>query len=241
VKDDEESGQHYSLALAPILAAFTLPTIALIVTNPSRLPLKDVILSLFVASTGLLLASFQLAVGRLFNPSHGWGRARAFLTGFGLILLGAALALLVWPFELAWPWKAVTSRDVLYAGLAVLVIGILFPICMNGWLIVQDKRGKREWDKFLARQPYSRVRPPTITQLGPLSADGEEKNLRVLALMQKYPSVTHIDKIFDFICRGSPTERRAALRAAIRLLPDLDDPYRTRLSVAVQLLSALDD
>ena len=65
---------HFSRAVAPLLAAFTLPTIAVIVTTPAsdwnrwRYP----ILCLFLASTGLLLASVQFAAGCLFKPGTPW-------------------------------------------------------------------------------------------------------------------------------------------------------------------------
>src|ERR1039458_5497665 len=92
VKDGKEQGEHFSLIVAPVLAAFTLPTIALIATLQPEQRWRNIILCLFVASTGLLLASFQLAVGRLFHDTSGWGAVRAALAAAGLTLLGARSA-----------------------------------------------------------------------------------------------------------------------------------------------------
>ncbi len=201
--------QPFSVAVAPILVAFTLPTIALIATSTSHLPLKDVILALFVASTGVLLAGFQFAVGRFSNAGGFWEGARATLTSLGLILLGAALALLVWPWTLQWPWRTVTSREVLCAGLAMLAAGVLFPIGMKLYLLASNGTGKLASD---------RAEPPP-------------GDLRLKS----------VDAIVQLICRGSPEERTKALSAAVWLLPDLREPNLSRISSAVELMSALDD
>jgi hypothetical protein len=50
--DNNVSGQHISQVVAPLLAAFTLPTIAVIVVTPPP-HWRYAILSLFVASAGL--------------------------------------------------------------------------------------------------------------------------------------------------------------------------------------------
>jgi hypothetical protein len=148
MKRREETGQPFSVAVAPILVAFTLPTIALIVTSTAQLPLKDLILALFVASTGVLLAGFQFAVGRFSNAGKFWDGARATLTSLGLILLGAALALLLWPWPLRWPWRAVTNREVLCTGLALLAAGILLPTGIKLYLwatdIISNRGGEPE-------------------------------------------------------------------------------------------------
>ena len=135
MKDGKEQGEHFSLIVAPVLAAFTLPTIALIATLQPEQRWRNIILCLFVASTGLLLASFQLAVGRLFHDTSGWGAVRAALAAAGLTLLGAGLYLLVLPWNE--PKRGVPytgSREVLYFGPGVLVAGIGIPIIMNMWL-----------------------------------------------------------------------------------------------------------
>jgi len=139
MEDGKESGPHFSQVVAPVLAAFTLPTIALIVTLHPQPHLGNIIVALFVASTGLLLASFQFAVGRLFRDTPSWGAFRAFLAGLGLILLGAGLYLLVlsWNGETKQKAPYAGSREVLYAGLVVLAAGIVIPISINLWLYAE--------------------------------------------------------------------------------------------------------
>src|ERR1700730_7609767 len=110
-------GEHISQVVAPLLAAFTLPTIAVVVVTPPR-HWQYVILAMFVASTGLLLASFQLSVGRLFHHASPWNEIRAVLTFLGLISLAVGLALLVASARGA-------DRAGLYAALAVLAGGVL--------------------------------------------------------------------------------------------------------------------
>ncbi len=122
--DVNVSGQHVSQVVAPILAAFTLPTIALIALSPPA-HWANLILSLFVASTGLLLAGFQLSVGRLFRDASPWNQIRSGLTFLGLISLTAGLALL------AGSQTNRAGRPLLYAALAVLALGVLAPITIN--------------------------------------------------------------------------------------------------------------
>src|SRR5258708_11120762 len=65
------SDTHFSGVVAPLLVAFTLPTVALIVTTrdwPADEALRSAVLGLLVTSTGLLLASSQLSVGALLKP-----------------------------------------------------------------------------------------------------------------------------------------------------------------------------
>jgi hypothetical protein len=124
----KKSDQPFTVAVAPILVAFTLPTIALIVTSPVRLPLKDLVLALLVASTGVLLAGLQFAVGTFSDAHKFYDGARATLTSIGLTLLGAALTLLLWPLMLQRPGRDATDRGILCAGLVLLTAGILVPI-----------------------------------------------------------------------------------------------------------------
>jgi len=132
VNDRKERGVPFSLTVAPVLAAFTLPTIAVVATSHPPPHWQNIILSLFVASTGVLLASFQLAVNKLsfLNRSDPWGKVRwgairAYLTGAGLVLLSAGLVLLVWPD------KTAANRGILYAGLVVLAAGVGLPMILN--------------------------------------------------------------------------------------------------------------
>ena len=88
MEDGKESGPHFSQVVAPVLAAFTLPTIALIVTLHPQPHLGNIIVALFVASTGLLLASFQFAVGRLFRDTPSWGHSELSLQASALFFWG---------------------------------------------------------------------------------------------------------------------------------------------------------
>lgn len=122
--DFKVSGQHVSQVVAPVLAAFTLPTIALIALSPPA-HWANLMLSLFVASTGLLLAGFQLSVGRLFRDEFPWNQIRSSLTYLGLICLAAGLGLLT---------VSQTTREgrpLLYAALVILTLGVLVPIAIN--------------------------------------------------------------------------------------------------------------
>lgn len=245
MKDGKESGPHFSQVVAPVLAAFTLPTIALIVTSDPMLHWRNIILSLFVASTGLLLASFQLAVGSLFRDTPGWGGVRAFLAGLGLLFLGAGLFLLVWP------WEGGANQAFLYVGLAFLAAGIAVPVLMTiriflgehlkelRWMLPSETKRivnlRENFDE--AKQEFSKQN--TLPGYADLIVSNR---IRMLALMQEYSTAGDIDSILDSICKSeSAFEQNQALRAAIKLLPELGDSDRKRLSVAVQLLSALDD
>src|SRR5260370_40200467 len=94
--NDDAEYKHFSRVVSPLLAAFTLPTIAVIVTTPAKdwNQWRYPILCLFLASNGLLLASVQLSVGRLFKNASPWNEIRAVLAFSGLICLTLGLALL---------------------------------------------------------------------------------------------------------------------------------------------------
>jgi hypothetical protein len=253
MKDGKDSGPHFSLVVAPVLAAFTLPTIALIVTVQPPLHFGNIILAFFVASTGLLLASFQLAVGRLFTDTDGWGTFRAFLADLGLIFLGIGLYFLVF----SWNGKAerkvpyAGNRDFLYAGLAVLVAGIILPILFNLWLYAKDRFSTDKKDRHRAKaidekaegakREYSSKHPWAADFGQEFSEESEERLVR-LKLMQAYPSAGDINYILKSICySSSPFEQDQALRAAIRFIPWLRECDSARLAAAVQLLSLLND
>ncbi len=152
MNNDADDYTHFSRAVAPLLAAFTLPTIAVIVTTPAsdwnrwRYP----ILCLFLASTGLLLASVQFAAGCLFEPCTPWNEIRAGLAFSGLICLAAGLALLV--------FSQLKADDVfLIVALVVFAAGVLVPI---GWSI---------YYRFTGRWPVRQAPPtsPTLTAAPP--------------------------------------------------------------------------
>ena len=238
MKDDKDSGPHFSQVVAPVLAAFTLPTIALIVTVQTPPHLGNVILAFFVASTGLLLASFQFSVGRLFVDTDRWGTFRAFLAGLGLILLGIGLCFLVlsWNGQTEGGVPYAGNRDFLYAGLAVLGAGIIIPILINLWLYAENRFCtkkvlhwiypsldpehiyKRTIDETADkdRLEYPSKHPWVVDVDQEFSKEGKERLIR-LKLMQAYPSAGDINYILKSICySSSPFEKDQALRAAIR-------------------------
>jgi len=283
MKDGKDSGPHFSQVVAPVLAAFTLPTIAVIITLNPPPHFGNIILALFAASTGLLLASFQFAVGRLFRDTTGWGAFRAFLAGLGLILLGIGLCLLVlsWNGEAETPETAVPyagNRDFLYAGLAVLGAGIIVPILINLWLFfidlwlyaghrlpakkfriatkigtvlenirrVAEKIRLLRWihhffdpeyiDKWAIDQtadkgkPEYRSKHPWAVDVDQEFSKENKERLVKLKLMQAYPSAGDINYILRSMCySSSPFEKDQALRAAIKLIPQLSDCDWVRL------------
>ena len=234
MKDDKESGQHFSLVVGPVLAAFTLPTIALIATSTPAPSHRNAILSFFVASTGLLLASFQLAVGRLFRDTPGWGAVRAILAFAGLISLATGLIVLAWPSSKMADW-------VLLA-LFVLAAGVLVPIAMNMYQWAKARRKRKRMDKAVTELKKSyRTENPTAQGLCERTSDESDIRVCELRLMQTYPQANSVAFILDSICRPySKTEQDEALRAAINLLPQIPYHDRARLSLALQLLNASD-
>jgi hypothetical protein len=269
VEDGKERGPHFSQVVAPVLAAFTLPTIALIVTSHPPPHWGNIILALFVASTGLLLASFQLAVGRLFRDTPGWGALRAVLAGLGLILLGAGLYLLVlqWDEGAAPGVPYAGKRAILYVGLAVLAAGVIIPILMNLWLYAErsidalrkirhniaDKVNMLRWvypsleDERIEKKATKvkleyYAKNPSAVDIDKVFSKGSDDRACQLKRMQVYPSAGDLNYIMNVICRSrSALEQDQALRAAIRLLPDLGDRDSTRLAAAVQFFSLLND
>jgi hypothetical protein len=269
MEDGKESGPHFSQVVAPVLAAFTLPTIALIVTLHPQPHLGNKIVALFVASTGLLLASFQFAVGRLFRDTPSWGAFRAFLAGLGLILLGAGLYLLVlsWNGETKQKAPYAGSREVLYAGLVVLAAGIVIPISINLWLYAERifdalrriRRGVAKRIRVLRWiyppldqeriEKLANERKREYCSLNPLAQDVDqefskevEERVCRLKLIQAYPSASDVNYILKALCYShSEFEKDQALRAAIKLIPKLANHDSTRLAAAAQLLILLND
>jgi hypothetical protein len=227
MSDRTPVGQHFSQVVAPVLAAFTLPTIALVVAMPPS-SWRNVILFLFVASTGLLLASFQLAVGSLFRDTTGWGAVRAFLGGLGLILLMLGLIFLVWLRN------GGVLRDFLIAGSIFLAAGVLVPIGMTIWLkaeytwttlgrtrfgLAEYMRTKR--GRLLTPATRSEYRPPSEDDARRVfSRGGDYYRIRALRLMREYPGAGSVDCIVYSICQSrSAFEESEAVAAALQL-PD---------------------
>ena len=234
VEDSKDIGPHVSQVLPPLLAAFTLPTIAVIVTTPKLPHWVNIVLSLFVASTGLLLASFLLGTGRLFVDRTGWGAFRAFLAFMGLTFLAVGLGFLVWP------WHGGLQpgyNHLIYWGLLVLALGIFFPMVANLSLLINQVisscRAKRKLKKV---HDFS---PENLHILFKTTTFGHECALK---LMEDHAHAANIDCIFESICGSVPSsEQKQALRAAMKILPLLDYSDQAKLSLAVQILGALNN
>ena len=141
--NDDAEYKHFSRVVSPLLAAFTLPTIAVIVTTPAKdwNQWRYPILCLFLASNGLLLASVQLSVGRLFKNASPWNEIRAVLAFSGLICLTLGLALLA-----ASQFKA--DHAALVFTLVIFAAGVLVPIGLNFWYWRRDHKNKRQAAKI---------------------------------------------------------------------------------------------
>jgi hypothetical protein len=142
-----ESGKFTSV-VAPVLIAFTMPTVALIATSKDWPPQpyadswRVATLSLFIAASGFFLAGVQLIDGDLIPR---WclvptAAVRAVLTYLGLIFLGGALAMLVLPSMRRTPWVPATVRwvaDRWWFSLLVLGLGVAIPILLRvGWWVI---------------------------------------------------------------------------------------------------------
>lgn len=108
--------------IAPIFAAFSLPTIFVFVGSAYPSPRwHDAVLSLLLAATGLFMASIQLSIGRL-NDRYGkyvtFRLFRAHLTIIGIVVVAFALTFLVCSQISGW-W--------IWLPLAVLLIGGVGP------------------------------------------------------------------------------------------------------------------
>jgi hypothetical protein len=131
-KDKPEDGnQSLTRLIAPVFAAFSLPTI--VTLSLSHQPWHDAVLALLIAATGLFMASMQLSIGTLYETftSQRAQQFRAGLTLGGVALVALALFFEVYP---------VMDSDWLWLPLIVLLVGGLGPaawvlkIDLPGWL-----------------------------------------------------------------------------------------------------------
>src|SRR5271165_1945951 len=66
VSETSPPPQGFNLTVVPVLIGFSLATIVLVATGPHPLPpASKVAICFLIVSVGLLLASFQLSIGRL--------------------------------------------------------------------------------------------------------------------------------------------------------------------------------
>lgn len=105
-KDEPEDGSRsLTRLIAPVFAAFSLPTI--VTLSLSRQPWHDAVLALLIAATGLFMASMQFSIGTLYE-TYTSDRARKFRAGLtlaGLALIALALFFEVYPvMDSSWLW-----------------------------------------------------------------------------------------------------------------------------------------
>ena len=145
---DDADYRHFSRVVSPLLAAFTLPTIAVIVTTPAKdwNQWRYPILCLFLASNGLLLASVQLSVGRLFKNASPWNEIRAFVAFSGFFCLAVGLALLA-------ASQLTTDHAALVFTLVIFGAGVLVPIGLNLWFWNAHRKDERNDDERKADHP----------------------------------------------------------------------------------------
>jgi hypothetical protein len=118
-KDEPEDGSRsLTRLIAPVFAAFSLPTI--VTLSLSHQPWHDAVLSLLITATGLFMASMQFSIGTLYE-TYTSKRARKFRAG--LTLAGLAFVALALFFEV----YPVMDSGWLWLPLVVLVAGGLGP------------------------------------------------------------------------------------------------------------------
>jgi len=168
----DESGKYTSV-VAPVLIAFTMPTVALIATSKDWPPpsyddsWRVATLSLFTASSGCFLAGVQLIDGDLVPRwlSVSTAEVRAVLTYLGLTFLGGALGMLVLPSMRRTPYAPSVVRwaaDRWTVSLLVLGLGIAVPILLRvrQWWITRRRRARAGPPRQLRRRARSpRPRP----------------------------------------------------------------------------------
>src|SRR5579859_2599160 len=112
--------EHFTRLIAPFLAGFSLPTIAQLVTGTSPpQPWRDIVVALFVAAAGLLLAGFQMSIGSLYSSTSEF---RPLLSFAGLGLITLALATLVLSA------KDIAEWNLLVFAVVVLGLGVFVPM-----------------------------------------------------------------------------------------------------------------
>ena len=125
----EDGNQSLTRLIAPVFAAFSLPTI--LTLSSSHQPWHVTVLGLLIAATGLFMASMQFSIGSLYDK-YTSDRARQFRAG--LTLAGVALVALALFFEV----YPVMDSGWLWLPLAILLVGGLGP---GAWVLKIDVPG----------------------------------------------------------------------------------------------------
>jgi MFS family permease len=116
--EPEDGSQSLTRLIAPVFAAFSLPTILTLVSSHQRW--HDTVLGLLITATGLFMASMQFSIGTLYDTYNG-KRARQIRAG--LTLAGVALVALALCFGVS----PVMDTGWLWFPLAVLLAGGIGP------------------------------------------------------------------------------------------------------------------
>jgi hypothetical protein len=119
--------EPFSKVVAPALVGFTLPTVAVVATTKD-LAWGEPALICFLLSSGLLLAAFQLSIGRFESKPPQSGLSfdvadlRFVLSSIGMLTMAAGLGLIVLPPEgfAHGSWRLLA--------VAVLLAGAAIPI-----------------------------------------------------------------------------------------------------------------
>jgi hypothetical protein len=123
-KANDAGERSLTRLIAPVFAAFSLPTIITFVPGSYPGPAwHDAILALLLAATGLFMGSIQLSIGPLYDRYPDAAEFRAFLTLLGIDCVAVSLVLLVWGAVGKW-W--------VWLPLGVLLLGGVAP---NTWIL----------------------------------------------------------------------------------------------------------
>lgn len=143
VSETSPPPQGFNLTVVPVLIGFSLATIVLVATGPHPLPsASKVAICFLIVSLGLLLASFQLSIGRLRTYAdektagknqrkHPWlDWLRTILSALGAACLFFALGALIYTVIDQW-WLV-----------PVLACAAAIPLPIRLWLEYKNKSGK---------------------------------------------------------------------------------------------------
>jgi MFS family permease len=122
----EDGSESLTRLIAPVFAAFSLPTI--LTLSSSHQPWHVTVLGLLIAATGLFMASMQFSIGTLYDTYKSYP-ARQFRAG--LTLAGVVLVALALFFEV----YSVLDSGWLWLPLVILLVGGLGP---GAWVLRLD-------------------------------------------------------------------------------------------------------
>lgn len=129
LKPPDDPTQSFTRLIAPFLGGFTLATIPQLAfsKNPSQ-PWRDIALILLVVAAGLLLAGFQLTIGRWKDRES---QLRSPLGLAGVAAIGVALTILVVRSEPAvtmWGWMGLALTFLIVCTFVPMILRVLIYI-----------------------------------------------------------------------------------------------------------------